>query len=176
MLEEPFLAPSKAGLPAMTKMSHTKVVAAESSEASLMRMTWPQLLTARGLASSTAGRAEPAVVVPSTLLLEAGVVPRRLLLVQARNTSPDLVRLAATHSGRSIMVAPTRSAAWRALISTSAWLAKPFSAVKPFCPCTSGSQVPTPWLSPTTVPASKRATYKMPASSRLAPEALLAGS
>jgi len=42
----------------------------------------------------------------------------RALLVQPR-----------IHSGRSILVAPNRSLAWRALISTSPWSAKPLAAV-----------------------------------------------
>src|SRR5699024_12144130 len=47
---------------------------------------------------------------------------------------------AATHSGRSIFVPPTTSAAPRALMTMSPWLLKPFSAVKPFCPNKSGNQ------------------------------------
>ena len=53
---------------------------------------------------------EPAEVVPSGLLLDSGVAPRRLLLVQVTYTSL-VPSSTAIHSGRSIMVAPTRSAA-----------------------------------------------------------------
>ena len=43
---------------------------------------WPYLLTARGFAASTGGRANPALVLPSGELTDAGVAPRRPVLVQ----------------------------------------------------------------------------------------------
>jgi hypothetical protein len=68
--------------------------------------------------ASTGGRAEPAVVVPSGLLLDSGVVPRRLLFVSvaiAVSASGNV----SIHSGRSIIVAPTASAAPRVLMRMS---------------------------------------------------------
>ncbi len=67
------------GWPASTKMSQVKVMAVPSPPASFQRRMWPHTLLARGLASSTGGRAEPAVVLPSALFTD--VPPRRLLLV-----------------------------------------------------------------------------------------------
>jgi hypothetical protein len=67
--------------------------------------------------------------------------PRLLLLVSVQYTQP-LAGSMASHSGRSILVAPSRSLAWRALISTSPWSAKPLAAVSGPWPCTSGSQRP----------------------------------
>jgi hypothetical protein len=65
-------------------MSHSKVVAATSPRASRQRMMWPKSLSGRGLAASTGGFALAAVVVPSALLLETGVLPRRLLFVRVK--------------------------------------------------------------------------------------------
>ncbi len=68
--------------------------------------------------------------------------------------------LASTSSGRSMGVAPSKSAAPRTLMTTSPWLAKPawvFSG--PFSSCTSGIHSPVP-------SASKRAQYRVPSSSR----------
>jgi hypothetical protein len=93
-----------------------QVVPAEASPSKspslLQRMMWPIRLLARGLAASTPGW--PAA-------------PRRVVGQRAI----DLSRLAgsmASHSGRSIFVAPSRSLACRVLISTSPWSAKPLAA------------------------------------------------
>ena len=83
---------------------------------------WPWAFSARGFGPSTC----------SAL--------RRVLLVSATYTRP-LTGFGSTSSGRSIGVAPTRSAALRVKIRTSAWLGKPFSAVSGPSPWTSGSQV-----------------------------------
>src|ERR687896_327148 len=68
--------------------------------------------------ASTGGRAEPARVVPSGLLTETGVVPRRLLLVSVPIAVSACGKVS-IHSGRSIIVAPTASAAPRVLIRIS---------------------------------------------------------
>src|SRR5688572_15967572 len=73
---------------------------------------------ARGLAASTGGRAAPAVVLPLGLLTEGGLLPRRLLLVRVAIAVSALEKVS-IHSGRSIIVAPTASAAPRVLIRMS---------------------------------------------------------
>jgi hypothetical protein len=78
-LAEGARAPVIEGWPAITKMSQSKLSAVASPPASFQRRMWPQTLLARGLASSTGGRAEPAEVLPSAAL--DVVPPRRLLLV-----------------------------------------------------------------------------------------------
>src|SRR5215475_3286666 len=99
---------------------------------------------ARGLIASTVGRAEPAVVLPSGLLAAGspggtGVVPRRLLLVSVAITVRAWEKVS-IHSGRSIIVAPTASAAPRVLIRMS------FSdqAAKAGLSAVSGSHSPVP--------------------------------
>src|SRR5471032_123354 len=69
---------------------------------------------------------------------------------------------------RSMRVALTRLAARRAWISTSAWLGNPVAASMPFLPWVSSIHCPLPlgW-SGLPSPSSKRATYKVPWSSRL---------
>ena len=74
-----------------------------------------------------------------------------------------------THSGLSILVAPTKSAAWRVRTRISAWLEKPLAAVRPFSPCFNAIQVPLPL-------SLKKATCKTPSSSRLRLSARLFGS
>src|SRR5688572_8393702 len=81
-------------------------------------MMWPYTLLTRGFGPSTGGRAAPAVVVPSGLLLDSGVVPRRLLLVSVA-TAVSASGNVSIHSGRSIIVAPTASAAPRVLMRMS---------------------------------------------------------
>src|SRR5262245_2840851 len=107
--------------------------------------------------ASTGGRAEPAIVLPSGLLTETGVVPRRLLLVSV----PITVRAwgkVSIHSGRSIIVAPAASAAPRVLIRIS------FSdqAAKAGLSGVSRSQSPVP-------SALNLATWRIPSSSGLIP-------
>ena len=51
-----------------------------------------------------------------------------MLFVSVTTTS-RVFSFTATHSGRSIFVAPTRSAAKRVFTSTSAWSRNPFAAV-----------------------------------------------
>jgi hypothetical protein len=60
-------------------------------------------------------------------------LPRLVLLVSAQQTLP-VVGCTAIHSGRSILVAPARSAAPRALTTTSAWEAKPAAGVEAVAP------------------------------------------
>lgn len=62
--------------------------------------------------------AEPAAMEPSGLLTDTGVVPRRLLLVRVAIAVSDSGKVS-IHSGRSIMVAPTASAAPRVLMRIS---------------------------------------------------------
>src|SRR5262245_13866924 len=81
-------------------------------------MMCPYTLFTRGLTASTGGRADPATVLPSGLLLDGGVVPRRLLLVSVPIAVRDSGKVS-IHSGRSIIVAPTASAAPRVLIRIS---------------------------------------------------------
>ena len=104
-------------------------------------------LLARGLAASTPGMS---------------LAPRLLLLVSVQYTVIAFWSMA-SHSGRSILVAPSRSLAWRLRITTAPWSAKPLAAVSGPWPCCSASQRPLP-------SASKRATYSVPwsSSSRLA--------
>ena len=116
------------GTPPSAKMSQRKRVAATSSPSSRQRMMWPNRLFARGFAASGPGCLSR---------------PRALLLVSVMYTS-RVTGWTAPHSGRSIGVAPTRSADCRVFTSTSAWLANPFAAVSPFFPCTSASQSPVP--------------------------------
>ena len=85
---------------------------------SLQRTMCPNTLDARGLAASVAP-------LPG--------LPRSLLLVSAANTSP-VAGCTAIHSGRSIRVAPARSAACRVRISTSACELNPFAPVRPCFP------------------------------------------
>ena len=54
--------------PHCTNKSHVNDVAVTDFPASRQRMMWPYRLLARGLAASTAGRAEPAAVEPSAAL------------------------------------------------------------------------------------------------------------
>src|SRR5262245_12071416 len=80
---------------------------------------WPYTLFTRGFGPSTGGRAEPAAVEPSGWLTDAGVVPRRLLFVSVATTARWSGNVS-IHSGRSIIVAPTASAAARVLMRMSA--------------------------------------------------------
>src|SRR5829696_2383511 len=104
-------------------MRQENLVAPASSPRSRSSSTCPQGLGARGLPASGAVRS--------------------VLLVKLTYTRP-VTGLRCISSGRSILVAPTRSAAPRVLISTSAWLAKPLAAVSGPRPCSSGTHVPVP--------------------------------
>ena len=99
-------------------MSQRKRVAATSSPSSRQRMMWPNRLFARGFAASGPGSLSR---------------PRALLLVSVMYTS-RVTGWTAPHSGRSIGVAPTRSADWRVFTSTSAWFANPLAAVSAALP------------------------------------------
>ena len=85
-------------------MLQPNVVAVASLPASVISMTWPSRLTLRGFAS----------VAPSFV-----PVPRLVLLVHATYTRP-VFGFGSTSSQRSILVAPTASAARRVFTSTSA--------------------------------------------------------
>src|SRR5262245_66677397 len=106
-----------AGSPQSAKMSQTKS-GSEKSSSYFQVMMCPYTLFMRGLAASRGGRAEPATVLPLGLLTEGGLVPRRLLLVSVPITVRDSGKVS-IHSGRSIIVAPTASAAPRVLIRMS---------------------------------------------------------
>ena len=89
-------------------------------------MICPITLLARGLAASTPGMS---------------LAPRWLLLVSVQYTVRASWSIA-SHSGRSILVPPSRSLAWRVLITTAPGSAKPLAAVSGPWPCSSGSQRP----------------------------------
>src|SRR5690349_13009851 len=97
-------------------MSQVKVVASDESRASRRRMMWPLALPV----------VCPPVVLGSTyargLGASAVATVRDELLVSVQYISP-VAGLTAVHSGRSIRVAPSASAARRVLMSTSTWLA-----------------------------------------------------
>ena len=100
----------------------------------------------------------------------AGLVPREalreVLLVSVTYTSP-LVGWAAVHSGRSMGVAPTKSAAPRVFSRIWSMLPNSSFSVRPaafLVPSASASHSPLPL-------ASKRATYSVPWSRYLAPTA-----
>ena len=98
-------------------MSHSKSGSVQSLSYFQVMMC-PYTLLTRGLIASTGGRAEPAVVLPSGLLTETGLVPRRLLFVSVAMAVSACGNVS-IHSGRSIIVAPTASAAARVLIRMS---------------------------------------------------------
>src|SRR5262245_47705686 len=106
-----------AGSPQRATMSQSKS-GSEKSLSYFQVMMCPWSLMARGLIASIGGRAEPATVLPSGLLDEGGLEPRRLLLVRVAITVSALGKVS-IHSGRSIIVAPTASAAARVLIRMS---------------------------------------------------------
>ena len=111
------------------KISHWKVSALLSPPLSLISTMCPQRLIRRGLAATSPGSAAIAV--------------RAVLLVRAMYTF-FVTGLISMSSGRSILVAPSLSAAPRALTSTVAWSGKPLAAVSGPWPHTSGSQLPLP--------------------------------
>src|SRR5690606_16006365 len=86
----------------------------------------------------------------------------------------------ATHSGRSMGVAPTASAAWRVLTSNSpiSWLNRSPSVPPASAGVSSlrGTHSPVPMASPSVSPARKRATYNVPRSSSRRFSAGVAGS
>jgi hypothetical protein len=106
-----------------------KLSALASPLPSIQRTMWPQtLLAARvGFVDRRAGAAGGGAAVG---VVEAGAAAA-VVVGQGEEDLTGLLRVGGDPLGRSIMVAPTRSAAWRHLISTSAWLMKPLAAVRP---------------------------------------------
>src|SRR5262245_22416489 len=164
---EPNLSPSivepcsgTVGSPHRAKISHSKSGSVQSSSYFQVMMC-PYTLSARGLIASMGGRAEPAVVLPSGLLTETGSVPRRLLVVRVAIAVSACGKVS-IHSGRSIIVAPTASAAARVLIKMSFNDQFGWSGVGGTLPGTSGSQSPVP-------SALNLATYRIPSLRGLIP-------